>query len=72
MKFEITENDYAKKLDSAVFSDSVTGNMVRCTNCQCTQPAIPICFDKNQFSCTGKERDTGRACMRLFTVAAIG
>ncbi|MDI4653102.1 MULTISPECIES: hypothetical protein [Pseudoalteromonas] len=68
MEFEITENDYLKKLDSAVYSDSVTGNVVRCTNSQCSKPAIPVCFDKDQFLCTGKERDTGRACMRLFTV----
>ena len=44
MEFEITENDYLQKLDSAVFSDSVTDNVVRCTNSQCTKPAIPVSF----------------------------
>lgn len=71
MKFEITEKDYAKKLGSEVFPDAVTGSVVRCTNSLCTQPAVPVYFDKNQFFCTGKERDTGRDCKRLFTVKQL-
>lgn len=69
MEFNITEMDYTKTLESRLLSDSGEQNLIQCSNILCNQPKVPVLLNKPQFSCSGKEQGTGRACMRRFTVS---
>ncbi len=71
MKFKVTENNYNKVLDSNVFSDADIGNVIKCTNELCRQPATPVRLDEESFMCIGKQKVTGIDCYRLFTVTKI-